>query len=287
MYTNLVNVLSVAKCRYEPGHHIPRHKHDFFHLLYIADGSGCIYMDDSKFDLEPKHIVICPPETGHEIFSFKPALKTIEIKFLIHDEKLMTDVIGKSGCMDARQEELWDILEKTLCEASNVKHMYRDMINANTFVLLLKLIRNDTGDDGHGGEMIIVKPEDGNVYNGIDLGRIFHHIERDLSSLITLDKLSDLIGLNPAYLCRIFREKYGVSPIRYINSLRIKKAKELLMYSDMSITEVSEKTGFQTIHYFSRCFKAKEKMSPSEYKKNANSNVYVYLDEKSREGRPC
>jgi AraC-like DNA-binding protein len=55
----------------------------------------------------------------------------------------------------------------------------------------------------------------------------------------------------------------------------------------MNITEVAEKTGFQTIHYFSRYFKAKEKLSPLEFKKKGKNNIYVYLDTKSREGKPC
>jgi len=65
--------------------------------------------------------------------------------------------------------------------------------------------------------------------------------------------------------------------MQYINNFRISKAKELMMYSDFNITQISELVGFQSVHYFSRYFKNKERITPSEFRKGVKDNIYVYL----------
>jgi YesN/AraC family two-component response regulator len=58
-----------------------------------------------------------------------------------------------------------------------------------------------------------------------------------------------------------------MSPVKYINSLRVEKAKELLTKTDMSIGEISETVGINDIQYFSRMFNEIEGISPLKYKK--------------------
>lgn len=58
----------------------------------------------------------------------------------------------------------------------------------------------------------------------------------------------------------------GTTPVQYINRMRLRKAKELLATTDKSITEIAMTAGFQSIHYFSRYFKEKERISPLLYR---------------------
>ena len=71
---------------------------------------------------------------------------------------------------------------------------------------------------------------------------------------------------------------YGTTPIKYINNLRMKKAKELLANSDMSISEISELVGFQSIHYFSRNFKEREGCAPLAYRRKHQDSRYITLE---------
>ena len=59
---------------------------------------------------------------------------------------------------------------------------------------------------------------------------------------------------------------WGIPPMKYVNGIRIERAKELLAKTDKSITVIAEETGFSSIHYFSRYFKEKEHMTPQAYR---------------------
>ena len=64
---------------------------------------------------------------------------------------------------------------------------------------------------------------------------------------------------------------YNKTVLNYINSLKIREAKALLRESKLSVTEISEKLGFNSIHYFSRLFKKTTGHSPKEYIRSIRS----------------
>jgi len=92
---------------------------------------------------------------------------------------------------------------------------------------------------------------------------ISHHADRD----ITLDELSDIANLDKYYLGRLFKKTYGYTPIQYHIMTRFEKAKQLLQFTNLTITEISEKLGFRSIHSFSRGFRKYEGISPSYFRK--------------------
>lgn len=67
-------------------------------------------------------------------------------------------------------------------------------------------------------------------------------------------------------MSRIFKEVNGVTITRYLTSTRIHLAKQLLASRELTITEISEKTGFCNIHYFGKKFKEETGYSPSEFR---------------------
>ncbi len=73
--------------------------------------------------------------------------------------------------------------------------------------------------------------------------------------------------LSPDRFSHKFKEATGSSPLQYFINLKLEKAKELLSYSDLSITEVAEKIGYDNPLYFSRQFKAHMGYSPNKYRK--------------------
>ena len=70
--------------------------------------------------------------------------------------------------------------------------------------------------------------------------------------------------MSESYIARLFKKELGCKPSEYINRIRISVAKTLLSETDISITEISEKTGFSDVYYFSKTFKRIEGVSPSE-----------------------
>ena len=82
---------------------------------------------------------------------------------------------------------------------------------------------------------------------------------------INVGKLSELCGISYDYLRKIFEKAYGCSPIKFINGLKIKRAKELLDSGLYSVGEVTFLAGFSDTSHFSRFFKENVGMAPSEY----------------------
>ena len=64
----------------------------------------------------------------------------------------------------------------------------------------------------------------------------------------------------------LFKEKMGVAPIEYVNTLRIERACNLIASSPMSFSKVGENCGFYDNFYFSKIFKKITGMTPTEYK---------------------
>jgi AraC-like DNA-binding protein len=81
----------------------------------------------------------------------------------------------------------------------------------------------------------------------------------------TLQELSNISGYSSSRFSSLYWERYGFSPIEQLISMRIQAAKDLLKNSNKSITDIAEETGFSSIHYFSRKFKAATGMTPTEY----------------------
>lgn len=82
---------------------------------------------------------------------------------------------------------------------------------------------------------------------------------------INISHLADLCGISEQYLRQIFHNVYGISPIKYINSLKISRAKELIRYGSYSVHEAAALSGFFNDSYFSREFKKSTGLSPTEY----------------------
>lgn len=90
-----------------------------------------------------------------------------------------------------------------------------------------------------------------------------HYKDPDLS----VGLLADRVRVTDVYLRRLFKAEYGIQPSKYIISVRLKYAKELMRYSFLSMEECALQSGFTSLNYFCRAFKKETGLTPSEYKK--------------------
>ncbi|MCC2684669.1 MAG: AraC family transcriptional regulator [Paenibacillaceae bacterium] len=81
-----------------------------------------------------------------------------------------------------------------------------------------------------------------------------------------LEQLADKVHLEKSYLGRAFKQSAGVSPMQYLNRLRLNAAISFLVNTNMPVRQIAEATGFNSIHYFSRLFKQKSGCSPLEWR---------------------
>ena len=95
----------------------------------------------------------------------------------------------------------------------------------------------------------------------------FDYIIKNLRRTIAVRDLADLIGITPQHFCVLFKDLTGQRPVDYINSQRIKLAKDLLA-SDRSLPvgEVGRRVGLNNNSYFSTVFRRYEGIGPRDYK---------------------
>lgn len=86
---------------------------------------------------------------------------------------------------------------------------------------------------------------------------------------IAIDFLSSLCGIKESYFRRIFLNQYGVSPVRYINQLRLLHAKEFLLQTEYRLNEIADLSGFNNLCYFCRLFKKETGLTPTEYRNSS------------------
>jgi len=84
---------------------------------------------------------------------------------------------------------------------------------------------------------------------------------------ITKLEVANAVFLTPDYLGKIFKAKEGVTLKTYINQFRIQRAKELLVSTEETISNIAADVGFDNLSYFSTIFKKEVGMSPNQYKK--------------------
>lgn len=93
------------------------------------------------------------------------------------------------------------------------------------------------------------------------------YIKQHIHSEICLTELADLVHLHPNYFIKYFKRHFSVTPIEYVNSIRLQIASKLLTYeAHQSIQSIAYEAGFNDYRYFSRLFKKKYGVSPSQYK---------------------
>ncbi len=278
MYFKQVNVMWIGKLQYESGFILPSHKHNFFQIFYFLEGTGSMETDYDTYSLTSDIMFLCPPGCYHEMrCDKKGTMRTIEVKFSIKNNEMYRDMKNISGCINANDTEIRNVMECLVREAVSKDTLSRDIINMEMALILIKILRRlnnkktegivflDTSISNYSGPREIFK-------------KIFDYINNNLNTQISLEDLASIAGHNSNYLCRIFKKEFGVTPIKYINDLKLSKAKDLLRNSNMTITEIAETLGFYSVHYFSKFFKEKEDMSPLEFRK-AVSNINIKLDD--------
>ena len=96
--------------------------------------------------------------------------------------------------------------------------------------------------------------------------KVKSYITDNLKEDLNLESIAHNFNLSPYYFSRTFKEVMGCNLTDYINTIRIKKAKELLIENKMSIKEIGYSVGYSDPNYFSKVFKKYEGYSPKEYK---------------------
>ncbi|PGV53894.1 bifunctional transcriptional activator/DNA repair enzyme AdaA [Bacillus sp. AFS037270] len=112
------------------------------------------------------------------------------------------------------------------------------------------------------------KPNEKNLPDQQWINMITNFINENYNSKLTLETLADISHGSPYHLQRTFKKVKGMTPVEYIQEVRIIKAKDLLMKSDRAVTEISRMAGIPNTPYFITLFKKKTGETPAQYRQS-------------------
>lgn len=151
-----------------------------------------------------------------------------------------------------RDEFLNDIFDKMSSEKHRGDIAFPIYLKSYIYLLLGRLCRY------HTESKVVAAVDDKSLYD------ILEYIEEHFDNAISVKDLSASFGYTESYLCRKFKKATGLSPAKYIVTLRLEKAEKLLLSTEYSCEEIATICGFHDRNYFSRCFSATYGMTPTE-----------------------
>lgn len=156
------------------------------------------------------------------------------------------------------EAELSDALSKTksviLKERENYEEKLKDIKSTVQLNQYLNVLVQD----------ILNQYSSKNEVNPVEVAKSL--VENNYHLNISLGQLANCVHLNPTYFCGLFKKETGMSFIEYRTLIRIKNAKRLLSDSDMTVCEISSKTGYTDPKHFYKLFKRFVGMTPSEFR---------------------
>lgn len=281
MFNTGINIFWIAKCRYVFGQNVDKHTHKFYQYMYVVEGGGHITIGKTQYSFYKDYIYMIPPHSEHEfIIDDEKGLQTIEIKFSVENEEISNKISQLPKIMVINNYVFKQTLEMMLKEGQESNKYYLDIIHLQFCEFLTRLLRVQ----GQEHVTLIGKVMDPSFCSNMDsiFKPVITYMRNNMSKTITLDMIADIACLEKTYFSKKFKEVYGSPPIHFLNDMRLFKAKELLKYSEMNITEIAEQTGFRSLHYFSRFFTQKEGISPYEFRQKYGYNICLYFEDEKK-----
>jgi AraC-like DNA-binding protein len=245
----------------KPGFNFKGEKHCFYELTYVDYGVLNTSIDDKVFTLNQGEAIFYMKNQYHSQWSNKDKnVCFVTITFLMeyeHADFLKNKIFSFDN-------PLTDLVKKIIFEheKSNYTLYSNDLIICYLKEIIILLIRKHKEENN--SKLQLNSPIHERTANSIVLS-IINYINSNIINKITLKDISEEVHLSSSYLSKIFKTYLGVTITYYINNLRLEKSKELIRSTNNNITQISEMCGFKSIHYFSKIFKVKFGMTPSDY----------------------
>ncbi|KRF02283.1 hypothetical protein ASG89_24860 [Paenibacillus sp. Soil766] len=96
--------------------------------------------------------------------------------------------------------------------------------------------------------------------------KLKQYIEKHATEAFTLEELAARNGVSSSTASHVYKEAFGLPPMRYVVDVRLAIASDRILYSDMHLEDAAEASGFRSYPYFCRAFRSKYGQSPSEYR---------------------
>lgn len=240
------------------GQYFPPHWHEHIELHYVLNGTSKITCNNKSYESSKGGLIIVNGNELHEGYCKSNELDCIVMIFEIGDfskELANQNVIFQS--LIEQDKVIQDLMLGIYNEYKENKIAYKLSSKGMVYQLIAYLMRN----------YVVASLSDSKnnirTQNLIRLNKVLLYIEEHYTEPISNLELASLIHLSVDRFNHIFKDSIGMSPLKYINEVRIKKSKHLLKTGEYTVSEVAITVGFNDINHFGRMFKKKYGYTPS------------------------
>ncbi len=223
-------------------------------LIYVEQGSLHSVADGRGQYLQPGDFVIYGPDQWHMQYA-DTSVSPRCLRIFFEAQGDLTALLNRKFTQNAAVQPLFaQLLQEQERTEAYADEMIRLLLNQ----LLLHLLRQ-----------VADKPLPDNRLKGEH--RIIHQTQVFVSSHVWEDLsvpfVARHVNMSPSYLTALFQKHMGIAPAEYIRRIKLQESKRLIRENKLNLTEIAAELQYSTVHHFSRQFKEKFGMTPSEYAK--------------------
>ena len=244
----------------EQGFLFPGESHPMLELTYVDQGSLHSVADGQDLLLKQGDMVIYGPNQWHMQYAdVDVAPRYVTLTFDLRGDEIQPLVNRKFTA----SRQVVALLRQMLREHEQIDQFSNDMIIAQLNMVLLELMREaaapsnaklQTSNAIHSENEIIRKAQQ----------YISSHIREKLS----VPLVARQVDVSPSYLTALFHKNLQISPGEYIRRIKLQESKQMIRENDLNFTEIAAALQYSTVHHFSRQFKEKFGITPTEYAKS-------------------
>jgi AraC family transcriptional regulator of arabinose operon len=241
--------------------HVVRPNGYLYQWIQCIQGEGELVTGEKTFRVKEGTAMLLFKEASHEYYAITPTWITDWIvfdghqveRFLKHTAGIKTSSVLYLTRPDIFLSRIRSVLDIGLSDSTLKGVRYSSMI----YSLLTDIVQYAS-----------IHPNNSAANRYFRLKPLFDYIERNFDKPLTLEAMAAVTGVTPQHLCTLFKKTTNIRVFQYINSVRIKKSKELLLQNpQMKIQEIALLTGFEDANYFRSVFKKHEQISPNQFRK--------------------
>ena len=259
--------------RISKAHMAYMHHHHAFELFYIINGEREYFVENRFFKMSEGDLILIPKDQLHRtagktasrflIYFDEDILSQYFTPEIINDLSLNTPFIFRPD--NAGKEHLGQLFYSFFNEFNRIR---KDNITSPEASPTLA---------GYLYQILFTMSHGNNIYMNEEypdscIGDIIKYINENYNQINDIGEIAERFYISKYHLCHLFSKKVGVSLITYLNTIKIRKACELLKEERLGVTEIATLCGFNSSSYFCKVFKEKKGISPSEYKKQHRIN---------------
>lgn len=255
------NVLWVAESNFPIKGGIKVHTHDYYHLFYVRQGPVDFPVGDEVFAMEDGSFILARPGTPHGMNEVTVRMvRCYEVKFSVSSHRLERLLAALPPKLP--KDDFVSALIRELVEESARGEPSSPTIASDYLLTLINYLYRHYGVHEEVDTGVI----DTTGYSQVSKD-IVRYLESHYQHEVPLQEVADSLGFNKNYICSAFKRDSGMTIGGCLTVIRIRKAAELISFSDMNLSQVAEATGFTNLSHFNRIFKKVTGIPPGQYRR--------------------